>query len=161
VADELTIHVKLAFLLAGASEGVHRSVTFDWRGHEYIKGALDVPTTGRIFTISPIVTPGGWLWLKNTDATNYFKVRPSAGAIVLARVNPGECYLAPVSQRVSIHLEADTATVRIEYMLLAANPDWLELEDSTSEHPHYLLLESSTDEVEGTESANPEDRIEL
>ena len=55
-----------------------------------------------------------YVYLKNTDATNFVEVKTDAAA-VLIQLNPGEFAFFPVQGAIGLELQASTATCVIDY----------------------------------------------
>ncbi len=84
-------------------------------------GVLSLTTADTALGVGS-VTSEGILFLKNTDLTNFFTWGPNnAGAILaIGKVLAGETYCFRLKPGVTFRLQADTATVKVQYLLLQA-----------------------------------------
>lgn len=55
-----------------------------------------------------------YIYLKNLDSTNYAKIQ-DAGANIFGRLHPGEFIWFTLAPSEGLEMQADTATVQIEY----------------------------------------------
>lgn len=51
---------------------------------------VPVPTSAAAIPLGSITAPGGWLYVKNTDATNYMTLITATSGTPFARIYPGE-----------------------------------------------------------------------
>jgi hypothetical protein len=75
-------------------------------------GGVNVDTTG--------VTTLGWCYIKNTDPTNYVEWGPEDTAVFypIGRLNPGEEIAIRLSPGKTLHLQANTATCKVQVLIL-------------------------------------------
>lgn len=52
--------------------------------------SVTVPTAAAAIPLGSITAPGGWIIVKNNDATNYMTLMTGTGGIAFARIYPGE-----------------------------------------------------------------------
>lgn len=149
MADELRIYVDFRFSRHGVARSIIRPFVLDLDFAEAIQGAQSIGTT--LTSISLPARSGGWIWLRNLDATNFISIYPqSLSADPIARLNPGEFMLCRLDDGVSpLWLLADTAACEVEYLTLAGpSLVFLELESSTEETPSFVEEEDGVTPID-------------
>lgn len=116
MVDELTVSVSLRFAKGGIDVSLSRSgVQLDVDGSDYTKNVQVVGITEELLQLGD-VTPG-YILIVNLDRTNFVEVRAESGAADLVKILPGEPALFRLSSATP-YVIADTAPVRIEYLLI-------------------------------------------
>lgn len=84
-------------------------------------GVLSLTTGDTALSLGSVTTEG-IMFLKNLDGTNFFTWGPNNSGAILAigKVLPGESFSFRLKPGVTFRLQADTATVKVQYLLLQA-----------------------------------------
>lgn len=77
-----------------------------------VTAGVDVTTTG--------ITTLGWMFLKNTDSTNFIEWGPKSGGVFypIGKLKPGEEISFRLSPGKTLHLKADTADCKCTLVIL-------------------------------------------
>lgn len=75
---------------------------------------ISVGTAAATTLIGSSITDVNFLYLRNTDATNFVEVKTDGGTD-FAVLNPGEFLYMPLSASTGVELQADTANCIVEY----------------------------------------------
>ena len=96
MANEITIAVQLNVTKNGATVAASPSVVQTMTGDQMLSNVQIIGTTNEALVIGD-VTPTGWFFIKNLDATNYVEVFLDNGnAQLAAKLLPSEfCLLKP------------------------------------------------------------------
>ena len=81
--------------------------------------SISVATGSASQLIANSVAKVTYVWIKNTDATNYVSLENDAGNI-WGRLLPGEFNVFSVAPSVGLEVQANTAAVIVEYALFQA-----------------------------------------
>lgn len=121
MANEISLSFELRFAKGAARDGMpFGPATFTLTGTLHSHKQQVVGTTAEALDLGEI-TAGGFLAIKNLDATNYVQVRGAAGQTPLARLRAGEgCVFRLDNAATAPTVQANTAAVTIEYLLLEA-----------------------------------------
>lgn len=120
MANELTLNVTLAYLKNQAC--VNQSVvnllaTVTGNGSQSL-ASYSAPTAATALPLGSAIIPGGWLFIQNTDATNFVKVLTAAAGTEFCRLKAGEFALLRLAPGVTAPaLQSDTAACIIKYSL--------------------------------------------
>lgn len=119
MANEISAVASLIFAKSGASAGIRATGTFTLTGNPHQKGEQSVGfAAAEVLNLGDVV-PGGWCLLRNLDATNYVQVLTSTVGTAFARIKAGEFALFRLDAGLTAPaVRADTAAVRLEYLLL-------------------------------------------
>lgn len=119
MANEISISASLSFRKGTAGDALYaEDLSVTMTGNRYLKGRQSVGTSEEALVLGE-VPAGGWLMLKNTDATNYVQVRAKAGETPFARMRAGEpCGPFRLDASAVPTLQANTAACLVEYELL-------------------------------------------
>ena len=119
---QLTLQFNLATTVVAQQQ--FPSTNFAVAGDHFSQNIWSVPTSagGTAIPLGGVATPGGYLWVKNNDATNYVQLMTAVSTgVVFARLGPGEaaCFRldATVTAPAAI---AHTAVCEIQYLMLDA-----------------------------------------
>ncbi len=75
--------------------------------------SVTVPTTAAAVPLGSVTSPGGWLYVRNNDATNYMQVITATSGTPFALLLPGEfCLLRLDTGLTAPFWKAHTATVQ-------------------------------------------------
>lgn len=116
MANEILLTAKLAFFKDGewTSMGV---------------GSMEVNVTTKVYfegiktiTTSPTSLPqgstavGGWIFIKNTDKTNYVEIMDSA-SVAMFKLLPGEPFIGRTGSGWTYTLKANTASCDVKFLI--------------------------------------------
>lgn len=119
MANEIAIAASLVIHKGGVQDGVAFSGVFTWTGTAHLGGEQNVGFAAEEALILGEVPAGGWLFIKNLDATNFVSVRAVAAATPLAKIPAnGIALLMLHPSATAPTLQADTAAVKVEYLAL-------------------------------------------
>lgn len=94
------------------------SVSVAGNGIESLAAAT-VPTTAAGIPLGTVTSPGGWLFVKNSDVTNFMTILTGTGGIAFAKLLPGEfCLLRLAPGLTAPFWKADTAPVAAQFVIL-------------------------------------------
>lgn len=120
MANEIKIQASIVFHKGGTGDGLDFSGSFTFTGTAHLKGEQNVGFAAEEPLLLGDVVAGGWLIIKNTDATNFVSVRGASGQTPLVKIPPsgvaGPFVLHPSATAPTVR--ADTAAVRIRYLIL-------------------------------------------
>ncbi|MDE1766570.1 MAG: hypothetical protein KGI27_09930 [Thaumarchaeota archaeon] len=125
MANEITVTASLGY--NNTAKGLPNEVlailgsTFTITGVNYQKGSMTVPTTagGTAIPLGGVSTPGGWVYIKNTDGTNYVQILTAVSGTTFARLYPGEAGVIRLDAGVTAPAAlANVASLKIDYMIL-------------------------------------------
>lgn len=103
MANELTLNATLAYTKnnVSISESItNLAVTVGGNGQNAL-AAYSAPTAATALPLGSVAIPGGWLYIKNTDATNYVKVLTATAGTEFVRLLPGQFFLGPLAPGVT------------------------------------------------------------
>jgi len=112
-ANELSVTARLLFSKAGEPELSVGQVEFTVTvtGTNYIRHVQNIGLSEEALTLGDM-TPGGWCYFENLDATNFVEIRGATGETDLVKMKAGEFSLLRMSADASApYVIADTATV--------------------------------------------------
>lgn len=119
MAAEITIRASLVFHKGSGMDGVdpgELSVTMT--GSRYLHGRQSIGTSEEPLVLGE-VPAGGWLWIRNLDATNYVVMKGAAAAVALPRMRAGEPAMFRLDANATAPvLQATVAACLVEYLLL-------------------------------------------
>jgi hypothetical protein len=122
MADEITVsgYLKIDSPAYDLLEAMERTgLRFDLSGTEFVHSIQSIGTSEEAIALGDVATPG-WFFCVNLDDTNYVELRPGSGAADFARLNPGEFCVLRLAADVTLYAIANTAAVRVEYLLAEA-----------------------------------------
>lgn len=119
MANELSINNALTYAKNNATvTQTPGTVTATVTGNGLaVNVAYSVPTTSTALPLGSVTSPGGWLWIQNTDPTNYVKIQAAVSGTEFARLLPGD---PPQSFRLApgitaVALQANAAACVVKY----------------------------------------------
>jgi hypothetical protein len=125
LSNTVSLQAILQFNLstAVAAQAVFPTTAFPVAGDHFTSSVFTVPTTagGTAIPLGGVATPGGYLFVKNNDATNYVQLLTAVSGTAFCRLNPGE----PAVFRLDAGLTAPaalahTGACEIQFLLLDA-----------------------------------------
>jgi hypothetical protein len=92
MANELTLNASLGYsknaaTVAEAVSALHATVTGN--GLNSLT-AYSAPTADTAIPLGSVTVAGGWLFVLNTDITNYVQLKTAVGGTLIAKMLPGE-----------------------------------------------------------------------
>lgn len=122
MANEITVSASLRVAKGASREGLSFGPgTFTFTGSKLVRGVQSIGTSEEPLQLAEVAA-GGWLFLRNTDATNFVSMRGASGQTPLVKVPAG----APAGPFV-LHpsataptLQANVAACLVEYLVLEA-----------------------------------------
>lgn len=118
MANEIEVRGRLTFAKTGASGGIDAAGTFTLSGTKFQMGRQNVGTSEEALILGDAAA-GGWVFIKNLDATNYVSLRSGTGATDVIRINAGEFAMFRLhGSSTAPYVIANTAAVEIEYLVL-------------------------------------------
>ena len=77
--------------------------------------SVTVPTTAAAIPLGTVTSAGGWLFVKNLDATHFMQILTGTGGIAFTKILPGKFALLQLDPGLTAPFwKADTATVQAE-----------------------------------------------
>jgi hypothetical protein len=123
MADELTVSISGAFSKSGRRVDTKDmgliGLLFDVAGTDYVKMTQSIATSETALDKGGIGT-GGYLFIKNTDATNFVELRGASSGADLVRMNAGEIACFRVTSDATLYGIADTDACVVEYLWIEA-----------------------------------------
>jgi hypothetical protein len=122
MANELTVACSVAFSKGGVNARLDVSPTLltvaGTHGQSMSQSigfaAAEALNLGEMGTVGQVV-------IVNLDATNFVNVLTGVGGVIFAKIKPGDFLKLPVgSGAQQIYLQADTAAVMVEYIVIEA-----------------------------------------
>ncbi|HAX91569.1 MAG TPA: hypothetical protein DCY07_05085, partial [Rhodospirillaceae bacterium] len=90
--------------------------TFDLTGAGVAAGVLSAATSAAAIPLGGVTTPGGFLLVKNLDATNYIEIGfDSSGFVAIAKLKAGQAALIPLKN--APWIQANTAACLCQYRI--------------------------------------------
>lgn len=118
MANEIKQTIALLVSNGEYSQSVQKTLTQDQSGLGASSGIVIVGTSEETLSFTDITTEGV-LFLQNLDATNYVTYGPdSTGMVSFGRLNPGEVHMLRLSPGLTFKWQANTASVKVNYLLL-------------------------------------------
>lgn len=122
MANELAFTGSLTFNKPGVTnQAVGKSVTTELvtvAGTAYNEGTMLVPTSPTALPLGGITSPH-LCWITNLDPTNYVTLRNGVSGAVVARWQAGESFPIPLDPTCVPYLQANTAPVQIEFLIIS------------------------------------------
>jgi hypothetical protein len=123
MANEITITAELRVAKGGAMDGLRFGPgVFTFTGSRLIHGAQSIGFAAEEALQLGEVTAGGWIFLRNLDATNFVSMRGATGQTPLVKMGPGQpagpFVLHPSATAPT--LQANVAACTVEYLVLEA-----------------------------------------
>src|SRR5271157_5864967 len=106
---------------AVAAQAVFGTTTFTVTGDHFTSSIFTVPTSagGTAIPLGGVATPGGYLFVKNNDATNYVQLLTATSGTAFCRLNAGEMAVLRLDAGLTAPAAlAHTAACEIQYLLL-------------------------------------------
>lgn len=117
MSAELLLAASLAFSKSGAAASkIFPSTYFDASGSPYIQNNAAIGITDESLALGDVATIG-WVYAKNTDATNYVLLSAD-GTLYNIKLKPGEFFLGRWNGA-AIHAKANTAPCNLEYLIVS------------------------------------------
>jgi hypothetical protein len=120
MANELLLSVNLAFTknnitVTEAVSALQASVTGNGLNS---LAAYSAPTADTALPLGSVSAAGGWLFMQNTDQTNYVTVKVAVGGAIIARLRPGYCCLIPLDPSTTApSTQANTAICVVKFAI--------------------------------------------
>lgn len=118
MADELTLNATLAYDKNNAQvlESVVNLLADVTGNGMYARSSYSAPTASTALPLGDVTSPGGWLFIKNTDDTNFVKVQTAASGTEFARLLAGEFAFFRLAPGLTAPaLQSDTAACIVSY----------------------------------------------
>lgn len=123
MANEITVSVTLKAI--NGDSAFERKIS----GQQYDQAAAggrggiqEIGFAAHEVVIATDVTTEGWVIMRNIDATNFVDIGVDVAAAFepMIRMEPGEpcCFRASKDAGATLYAKADTAAVKVEYMIL-------------------------------------------
>ena len=117
MADEMTLNARMQISSLDVDFNVV-TLLRDVAGANVITHRQTVTTSEAALVLGSVVI-GGYVFMRNNDATNYIKVRPASGGTDMVRLRPGDIAIFRFdSDATSPYVIADTASCELEYVLV-------------------------------------------
>ena len=120
MANELTLNATLAYSknnITVTESVVNLLATVTGNGVQAL-AAYSAPTASTALPLGSVAVPGGWVFIMNTDATNYVKVQTAVAGTEFIRLLPGEFALFRLAPGLTAPaLSADTAACVVKYAI--------------------------------------------
>ena len=123
MASEITVLAALSFRKGGVISGIDPGpITVTMTGTKSLRGVQSIGFAAEEAIVIGEVPAGGYIIIRNLDATNYVRIRPLAGTTPLIRLTPARpvCVFPLDASATAPTAQADTAAVLIEYLVLEA-----------------------------------------
>jgi hypothetical protein len=120
MANELTLSASFSFDKSGGDSFDERvsELTVTVTGGNAIRHVQSVGTSEEAIVLGD-VTPGGWCFVENLDATNFVEIRSGTGATDLIRLKAGEFALFRMSADASApYAIADSSSCDVLFLLM-------------------------------------------
>ena len=120
MANELSVTTRVVFAkspLPSIEAGSATAVSITVAGTIYKENIQTVGFAAEELLDRTDITTNGWCYMKNLDATNFVSVRAATGAANLIRLNAGESAVFRMTQGITPYVIADTAAVKLHYIL--------------------------------------------
>lgn len=117
MAQELSVQGSISFSKSGASASkTFPTGYFDVSGSVYIQNTAAIGTTDETLALGDVATIG-WVYAKNTDATNFILLSAD-GTLYNIKLKPGEFFLGRWNGA-AIHAKANTAPCNLESLIVS------------------------------------------
>ena len=120
MADELTLRASISFEKGtkSAAEAL-APFTVDVAGGNYLDNVQNVGFAAEEALLLADITVGGYVWLRNLDATNFISVRQGTGTTNMIQLKPGDFALFRLSPDTTApYVIADTGACELEVLLI-------------------------------------------
>ena len=118
MADEITITASLAFTKGGVGSTLaDAGLTFDVSGTDYMQGSQQVPITTAVALNIGGLTALGYLYIKNTDSTNFMTIEGVQNDTPTVKLKAGEVAMFRLNGNAPF-VVSDTAIVQADYLLI-------------------------------------------
>lgn len=120
MANELTLSVEFAYAKGVVSKEVKvANLRVTVTGTKLVDQVQNIGTSEEAIDIGD-VSPGGYMFARNLDSTNFISIRQATAASDLVRLDPGECALFRLDDDATAPFAiADTAACDLEFILLS------------------------------------------
>jgi hypothetical protein len=118
MAQEINFHASLTVSKGGLTVGASATKSVDMAGTDFEGTIQSIGTTTEAITFGDVTTPG-YLFLLNTDPTNFVQIgltSPVSAGNAIAKLLPGEFCFIPTRQS-TIYALADTGAVELQKVL--------------------------------------------
>lgn len=123
MANELTINCTIAYAKNNTtvSDSVtNLQITVVGNGLNSLT-AQTVGTSAAVIPLGSVTSAGGWLYVQNTDATNYLQLKTATGGTVFGQIKAGEVALIRLDPTVTAPAWiANTAPVVVKFAIFDA-----------------------------------------
>lgn len=117
MANEISLSAKLSVSKNSLEESLaFTGIQVTFTGTNWIHNVQSIATTETALQKGSVGTPGICI-IKNLDSTNFVSIRHTTGGSNCVKIKAGEAALVRFSNSAP-YLIADTAAVRVEYLLL-------------------------------------------
>ena len=118
MANEITLSASLAFSKGGIGSTLADSgLQFDVSGTDYMQGTQHVPITNAVALNIGGLTALGYLYIKNTDSTNYMTIEGVQNDTPTVKLKAGEVAMFRLNGNAPF-VVANTAIVQADYLLI-------------------------------------------
>lgn len=116
MANGITLSASLSYTGNNATVAppplVNQAISVSGNGLNALN-SVTVPTTAAAIPLGNVTAPGGIIWVKNNDPTNFIQLLTGTGGIAFARILPGEAYPLRLDAGLTAPFwKANTATVQ-------------------------------------------------
>jgi hypothetical protein len=117
MANEISISLSLSVSKNGATASASNAIQITMSGNNFINNVQTVGTSNEAILVGD-VAGGGFVYCKNTDATNYIEISlDNAQAQVVAKLLPGEfCIFKPETD--TLYAKANTGPVNLQVIAM-------------------------------------------
>lgn len=120
MASEIQVSATLSVTKAPASQ-LSRSIAslaVDLTGSKYMSGIQSIATSAVALALGPVTAPA-WMFVRNTDPTNFVQLLTGTAGTVFAKLKPLEIALLRLDPTVTAPAaQANTAACVVEYLLI-------------------------------------------
>lgn len=119
MANEITMRASLAYRKGADMDGIDPGeISVTMTGTKVQRGVQLVGTVEEPLLLGE-PGAGGWIWMRNLDATNYVQVRGATGQTPLVRMRTGEIAEFRLDAGSVPTLQANAAACSVQYLLLS------------------------------------------
>ena len=120
MANEITLSCLLSYIKGGVSLNLGKSgLRRDVAGEDSIHNTQTIGTSEEALQMGDIAAAGGYMYIRNTDSTNFVTLRAGTGEADLVRLNAGDIAIFRLASA-GPYAIADTAAVLVEYAVIEA-----------------------------------------
>jgi len=123
MSQEITVNLTFNVNNPSTGGGYSNSVRASQQYTQNAQGAngevVSIPTTATNIDLTNLTTYG-WAYFQNLDTTNFVTVGLSVSAVYYSflKLKPGEIALLRLEPGITVQAQADTAAVKLNYLVL-------------------------------------------